>query len=205
MRKSGSLLLASAFLLSSCSSNRVVVKHVPEAGRKVRVAVLPFKDAPGAPGSGQSASDALTSELLKIPSYEIIERGAMDQLMKEQNLSLTGAISQQTAASLGQLLGADALVVGAVTEYQERDAMIFPPAKAGVSARMVSAASGTVEWSGGHSVGWHPVKWISCIFWPLGAFWLVTSPSVEDRLGKASRGLAAAVAAQTSKALHQKP
>ncbi len=198
VRKPLSILLTSLVFLNACSTSRVVMKHFPEPNQKIRVAVLPFKDAPNAPGSGEAASQVMMAELLKIPSYEIIERGAMDQLLKEQSLSTLGAIDPQSAANIGKILGADSLVVGAVTEYQERQDMIFPPAKAALTARLVRAESGTIDWSGESAAGWHPLKWVSAVFWPLGIFWLVSSPSVQDRLSKASRSLASDVASQTA-------
>ncbi len=191
------LALSSCLFLNACSSSQVVIKHTPAQNEKVRVAVLPFKDAPDQPGSGQVATEAFTTQLLSCPSYEIIERGSLEQVMKEQNLSVTGAIDPKTASELGKLLGADAIVVGAVTEYQARNNMIFPPAKATVSARMVRTATGTIDWSGNGTVGWHPLKWVASIFWPVGVFFLVTSPTAQDRTAKASQGIAKVVLAKS--------
>ncbi|MBI3013373.1 MAG: hypothetical protein HYY63_07090 [Elusimicrobia bacterium] len=147
--------------------------------------MLPLKDAMDAPGSGELAMEALTTHLLKVDAYEIIERGALEQIAKEQKLGATGAIDAETAAQIGKLVGADALIIGAVTEYQPRNFMIFPPAKATVTCRMVRTDTATVEWTATYTLGWHPVKWMASFFWPLGVFFVVTSPSAENRLNKA--------------------
>lgn len=188
-----SLALSCCFFLNACSLPHVVVKQNLPKDRKIRVAVLPFRDAPSHAGSGEIAADAIITKLLSIPSYEIIERSALEQVLKEQNLSATGAVDSKAVGDLGKLLGADALVMGAVTEFQDRNKLIFPPARATVTARMVLTETGAIEWSGEYAVGWSPLKWITCIFWPLGAFWVVTSPSVENRVQKASRGIARVV------------
>lgn len=196
MRATAALLVASTLFLNACYMPQVTVKHAPAPSEHLRVAVLPFKDAPGAPGSGEAAAETLTAALLRIPSYEVIDRGALDQVIQEQKLGTTGAISQETAAQLGKLLGADALVVGAVTEYRPRNFLIFPPARATVSARMVATNTSEIEWAGIATSGWQPIKWVTCVFWPLGAFWTVTSPSEQNRLERASKIIARKVASQ---------
>ena len=194
MKRCLASFLVCAVLLQGCYMPQVVVKRAPPKGEKVRVAVIPFNDMPGYPGSGKTATEAMTTRLLAIPSYEIIERGNMDQVLSEQMLSATGAIDPKTAKDIGKLLGADVLVLGSVIEYQEREDLIFPPAKATVSARMVRTDTGALDWSGELTSGWPPLKWISCIFWPLGIFWLVTSPTTQSRVQQASGGIARSVA-----------
>ena len=184
MKRLTALCLTLSLLVGGCAP-QVIVKHPPLPGQKIRVAVLPFKDAAGAPGSGMIAMEAMTTYLMTIPAYEIIERGALEQIVKEQNLGITGAIDAETAAKLGKLTGADALVIGAVTQYQQRNFMIFPPAKATITARMVRTDTATVDWTATHTLGWHPVKWAVSFFWPLGVIFVMTSPSAEDRLSKA--------------------
>ena len=73
------VLLLFLALASSACAPYVVVKHAPEAGRIRRVAVLPFKDAPGAPGSGAVAYTAFNNSLLSLPGYELVERGSVDE------------------------------------------------------------------------------------------------------------------------------
>lgn len=186
-KKLFAIIISFSLFLSACSGPQVVMKHVPNPGNKIRVAVLPFKDAPGMTGTGEMAAEAMTTYLLNIPAYEMIERGALEQIVKEQNLGVTGAIDPNTASNLGKILGADALVIGAVTEYKQRNFMIFPPAKATITTRLVRTDTATVEWSATYTLGWHPIKWAISFFWPLGVVFVVTSPSAEDRLQKAAK------------------
>lgn len=192
-------LLLVVCLLNACAMPHVVTKHSQPKNTKIRVAVLPFKDAYGHPGSGEAATEAMTTRLLSIPAYDIIERSALDNVIKEQAFASSGAIDPKTASELGKLLGVDSIVVGVVTEWQERHQLIFPPAKATVSARMVNARTGAVEWSGDYSLGWQPIKWLAFFppIWPLGAYFVITSPSVEDRVQKASKGIARVVSKKT--------
>jgi hypothetical protein len=49
----------------------------------------------------------------------VIEREQIAQILKEQGLGMTGAISPQTAAKAGKLLGLQALVTGKITDFDE--------------------------------------------------------------------------------------
>ena len=44
--------------------------------------------------------------------YEVIERDQLEKIMKEQKLSLSGAIDENSAAEVGKLLGLDVLIIG---------------------------------------------------------------------------------------------
>ncbi len=44
--------------------------------------------------------------------YEVIERDQLEKIMKEQQLSLSGAIDENSAAEVGKLLGLDVLIIG---------------------------------------------------------------------------------------------
>ncbi|HDO27581.1 MAG TPA: hypothetical protein ENH02_05635 [Bacteroidetes bacterium] len=44
--------------------------------------------------------------------YEVIERDQLEKIMKEQRLSLSGAIDENSAAEVGKLLGLDVLIIG---------------------------------------------------------------------------------------------
>ncbi len=74
-------------------------------------------------GGGASAvQDVMVTELVKTRMFSVIERERLDGLLREQNLSLSGAVDTSTAVRAGRLLGVKYLVVGAVTEYGARDA-----------------------------------------------------------------------------------
>lgn len=91
---------------------------------KKRVAVFTFEDKTDkswrwwdnkTPGDGMA--DMLTTELVKSGKYTVIERQEISQIMQEQNLGMTGRVTEQSAAQIGKLLGVELAVVGAVTEF----------------------------------------------------------------------------------------
>lgn len=85
-----------------------------------RIAVLPFVDAPSAPQSGQIIQ-GLTSQQLSKAGFSVVERARLFEILKEQSLSLTGALDTSQTMQIGRLSGAKALVVGEVGQYTTRD------------------------------------------------------------------------------------
>lgn len=179
-------LFAAVLLLSACAP-RVLVKNRP-GQKNPRVAVVPFKDAPGAPGTGELAREAFATEILAVQSYEVIDRSALDKVLEEQKLGLSGAIDPEKAVELGKLLGADGVVIGAVTEYTQRNFLMFPPAKVSLTARMIDTKTGVVFWSAQHSVGGLK-RWLTLPVWPIALVASTLSPSAEDQVQKAARSV----------------
>jgi hypothetical protein len=177
-------------MATSACAPYVLVKHGPEIGKTRRVAVLAFRDAPDAPGSGALASANFTNSLVSLPGYELVERGSVDDALKNRP---AGALDEASARKLGEGLGADAVVVGEVTEYSERDFLIFPPAVVAVSARMVDVKTGTVLWTASQRVGGSK-RLLTWIIWPIGAVATAISPSASAQMERVARSIANAVA-----------
>jgi len=47
--------------------------------------------------------------------FTIVERSRLDQVLKEQDLGATGVVDEKQAATLGKVLGVDAIVMGTIT------------------------------------------------------------------------------------------
>jgi len=52
--------------------------------------------------------------------YDVIERDQLEKIMKEQRLSLSGALDESSVAEVGKLLGLDVMIVGSV-HYTHND------------------------------------------------------------------------------------
>ncbi|MCF6342929.1 MAG: CsgG/HfaB family protein, partial [Bacteroidales bacterium] len=59
---------------------------------------------------------------VKTDFYEVIERDQLEKIMKEQKLSLSGALDENSAAEVGRILGLDVIVLGNVS-YTNTDEM----------------------------------------------------------------------------------
>ncbi len=98
--------------------------YPPFDGLKKRLAVLKFENKvktalPDASWKiGEGLTEMLTSELFKTGRFVMVERAALAEIVKEQELGQTGLVRKETVAKVGELLGAQLLITGAVTEFE---------------------------------------------------------------------------------------
>jgi curli biogenesis system outer membrane secretion channel CsgG len=95
-------------------------------GPKKRIGIVDFDDAShhGYWGGSrnalaEAARDVATEALVKSGAFVVIEREQIAQVLKEQGLGMTGAISPQSAAKAGKLMGLQAIVTGKITDFDE--------------------------------------------------------------------------------------
>jgi curli biogenesis system outer membrane secretion channel CsgG len=93
-------------------------------GLKKRLAVIRLENKVKTPlpdpswQIGDGLTEMLTSELFKTGRFIMVERSALTDVVKEQELGQTGLVQKDTAVKVGELLGAQLLVAGAVTEFE---------------------------------------------------------------------------------------
>lgn len=63
---------------------------------------------------GKAVSSMLITELFQRPGLRVIERAQLQELLREQKLSLAGYVDSETAVRIGRLMGAQYVVAGAV-------------------------------------------------------------------------------------------
>ena len=96
-------------------------------GRKKRVAIFDFDYATVQTASaaafgtnvdvGKGITDLLVKYLVQDGTYSVIERQVLDKILAEQNFSNSDRANPNSAAKIGKLLGVDAIIVGAVTQF----------------------------------------------------------------------------------------
>jgi curli biogenesis system outer membrane secretion channel CsgG len=82
------------------------------------VAVFPFEDSNAKSEStklGASISEMMVTALIQSNRFKVIERTQLDKIMEEQALGQTGALDDQTALEVGNILGVNAIVIGSVS------------------------------------------------------------------------------------------
>lgn len=104
-------------------------------GSETRLAVLNLDAGPGLSGLAGTFADALQRSFHGQSSLVVVERRRIAEALREQGLGLTGAISEDTAVQVGELLGAQQLVVGSLVLLGDT---------LRVDARRVDAESGEV-------------------------------------------------------------
>lgn len=83
-------------------------------------------------------SDRLRTELVKSGQISVLERNAMQEILKEQGFQQTGCTSDACAIQIGQLLGVSKIVVGSVGKLGK----LFT-----LDIRLIDVATGKIQYS----------------------------------------------------------
>ncbi len=92
-------------------------------GPKLRVGVVNFQNKTPSRvlGIGEAAADILGTILQKTERFIVIPQQDIESILGQQRLGATGVINPDTAAKMGQVLGLNAIVTGAITAYSETE------------------------------------------------------------------------------------
>jgi TolB-like protein len=79
----------------------------------ITVAIIDFESqVPGNPELGHQLADILTARMSIYDQFQLVERGKLDELLKEQQLNLTEMIDTKQAIQVGKMLGAKIMIFG---------------------------------------------------------------------------------------------
>ncbi len=109
---------------------------------------------------GWELSGMLTNEMAATGAFSMVERTKLEHVLNEQNLAASGRIQSGTGAKMGKLAGAQYLVMGTVTAFEESTkgtggGIGYKGLRLGgkkgesylaVDLRVVNATTGTVDW-----------------------------------------------------------
>ena len=92
------------------------------ASAKPILAVMKFQDETGAMpfqgGIGRVVTNMLASELAARDAFTVVERRKLRAVLEEQDLAESGLLKPGEGAKIGQLTGAQYLVMGTITAFQ---------------------------------------------------------------------------------------
>src|SRR3989338_2127904 len=107
-------------LSSPMSELKPVIAEIVGVTKKARVAVFTFKEASEkarAGGFGDAIAEFLTTSLVNMNYFDVIEREQLKKIIEEQSLSQTGAL--EAAQKIGEIMGVDVFIAGSVTQLGE--------------------------------------------------------------------------------------
>ncbi len=108
-----SMIAAAALLLAA---------GIAQAQDRPVIGVVEFKNESGAGwwrgGVGWELSGMLANELVATRAFRVVERSKLEAVLEEQNLAVSGRAAPG-AARIGQVTGAEYLIMGTVTSYEE--------------------------------------------------------------------------------------
>jgi len=90
----------------------------PYSGLKKTLAVFDFENVSehGSEKFGSAVADMLVTQLVRSDRFIVVERSRFEQILQEQAIGQSGAISEETAPAIGKLLGAETLIIGKILE-----------------------------------------------------------------------------------------
>ena len=87
------------------------------ASDKTRIAIQNIEAKSGVdPNAAATVTDLLSSELVSLRRFDVVDRKNMESIMKEQALQQGGCTDQACAVKLGNLLNVQKMVVGSLSK-----------------------------------------------------------------------------------------
>ena len=109
--------------LTIVSSSVVIVNHPVLAETKPTISVPSFKNETNwwwwKSSTASQLGDALSNELSATGNFKVVERQKLQSVLSEQELAEAGLVKKTTRAKTGQLTGAQYVVLGRVTSFEE--------------------------------------------------------------------------------------
>jgi hypothetical protein len=95
---------------------RLAQAKTPPVARQ-RVAVVDFRAIDVPATLAAATAETLRSALIQLNRVSVIERGQIEQVIREQRFNGTGLVDGDAAITLGKLVGAGTIIVGSVTRF----------------------------------------------------------------------------------------
>jgi len=103
---------------------------------KSKIAILEFVNLEGKTTRlGKFLAEEMITRLYSTGEFEVVERQLLNKVIAEQKFGESGFIDEQSAVSLGKILGVEAIATGSVTD-------LGPDVK--VNARLIATETGSV-------------------------------------------------------------
>lgn len=103
--------------------------------QKVNIAILQFDAANISEAEVRILTDRLRTELIRLGSYNVVERAIMEDVLREQGFQQSGCVTTECVVEVGKLVGVEQMVAGSIG----RIGSLYT-----ISARIVDVETGTV-------------------------------------------------------------
>jgi curli biogenesis system outer membrane secretion channel CsgG len=91
------------FMMSVCSQDQ-----------KEYIAVMDLEGRGVSTFEAQTLTDKLRGELINTGKFTVVERGKMEDILKEQGFQQTGCTSEECIVEMGQLIGVSQMIAGSI-------------------------------------------------------------------------------------------
>lgn len=114
-----------------------------------RLAVLPLDSSSErwSPSDELAAEETIVAKLAASARFRVLDREVSGASLREKNLSLPSKLDPQTAILAGQLIGADYLLTGSITDEPASPTARDSKTVVSVSLRLMDAKTGAIVWA----------------------------------------------------------
>mgnify|MGYP001417221095 CR=1 FL=1 len=106
------------------------------------IAIIDFEPIGVSELESKALTQRLTSEMIELGEYQVVERSEMKRLMEEQKFQYSGCVDLKCAVDIGKLIGAKYMVVGSISKIGSTYS---------IDSRMISVESGESFTSGSYN------------------------------------------------------
>lgn len=135
-------------LLASCSpyKKRIYIKEGAKIGFIKKIAVLPFENHSKETNAGKRLRDIVITELLVQGIFDVVDKGLVDAILREEAIEVTTSLDQVTARRIARSLNIQAFMLGSVDDYriERRGSYSFPVVV--ITLRLMDPKTGTIFW-----------------------------------------------------------
>lgn len=145
--------LTSEALIKDCFASAWLVNHLEEHGEKPTLAVGRITNKTSEQIDGQVFVKNIERAMVNSGKVEVLAQrnGELQEVLQEQNLGASGRVSDASAASVGNLTGANYVVLGriaSIVDQVDGAAAKFYQ----VNFELVNSESGSKVWIGEHKI-----------------------------------------------------
>lgn len=114
------LTASAAFAADAYNQLAKELSAVAKSASQTKIAIIPFSYVDKRVSDGGSVvSERLTTRIVKLKKFLVIERSLLETVLKEQNLQTSGLVDAETAKQLGKILGVDAVINGTLLDVED--------------------------------------------------------------------------------------
>lgn len=106
-----------------------------------RIALFPFTNYTQDRNAGSLVTEAIKKEMLG-KGYFIVDGDEVEDFLVKRRIRYTNTVARLTAREAGSALSADAIMLGSVDIFEDKDEMVI-----GITARLVSSKDGSIIWA----------------------------------------------------------
>jgi len=148
MRRVLSFVVLSLILVSGCGTvqRTTAVDQVQLNSRARKVVVLPLVNLTSMPNAGRIVGELLSTEIIAQTDFRMLERSEMMEHLASGKIEVEEVLEKSAAAKVGQSLGVDTVIYGAVTEYRYKKGVDEDPV-VGISVKMLDIPETRILWA----------------------------------------------------------